>query len=150
MECLKPELYQGLDLEFIVARKEVIRKIEVLAINIYSCPPTPFQYAALKAFKMGIKWFNKVGDEYRKRRDIVLKELSRLPGVKTVKPRGAFYVFPNVKEFIRILGYKNVDELSRVMLFEAGVSMLPGTAFPLYGGEGYVRISYVLPVETIR
>ncbi|MCD6488622.1 MAG: pyridoxal phosphate-dependent aminotransferase [Desulfurococcales archaeon] len=140
----------GFRFGILVARKEVINKIELLATNIYSCPPAPFQYAALKAFEIGIEWFNEVREDYRKRRDTVLEELSKLPGVKAVKPRGAFYVFPNVKQLTNILGYKNVDELSRAMLFEAGVLMLPGTAFPLYGGEGFMRISYVLPVETIR
>ncbi|HIE37282.1 TPA: aminotransferase class I/II-fold pyridoxal phosphate-dependent enzyme, partial [Candidatus Geothermarchaeota archaeon] len=140
----------GFRFGIIIARKEVIKKIELLATNIYSCPPSHLQYAALKAFEMGIEWFDRIRDEYRMRRDVVLEELSRLPGVKTVKPRGAFYVFPNVRELTRMLGYKDVDELSRAMLFEAGVLMLPGTAFPLYGGEGYMRISYVLPVEAIR
>ena len=140
----------GFRFGILVARKEVIQKIELLATNIYSCPPAPFQYAALKAFEMGIKWFDSIREDYRRRRDTVLEELAKLPGVRAVKPRGAFYVFPNVKELTKMLGYRNVDELARAMLFEAGVLMLPGTAFPLYGGEGYMRISYVLPVETIR
>jgi len=140
----------GFRFGIMVARREIIEKIEVLATNIYSCPPAPFQYAALKAFEMGIDWFRDVLEDYRRRRDTVLDELEKIPGVKAVKPHGAFYVFPNVKKLVEMLGYRNVDEFSRSMLFEAGVLMLPGTAFPLYGGEGYLRISYVVPIEKIK
>lgn len=53
----------GLRIGILVAGKEVIDKIEVLATNIYSCPLTPFQHAALKAFEIGIDWFDKVRED---------------------------------------------------------------------------------------
>jgi aspartate/methionine/tyrosine aminotransferase len=62
--------------------------------------------------------------------------LNRLPGVTCRRPRGAFYVFPNVTG----TGRKSAEVAER-MLQEAGVAVLSGTAFGAHG-EGYLRISY--------
>ncbi|ABL79059.1 pyridoxal phosphate-dependent aminotransferase [Thermofilum pendens] len=140
----------GLRLGYVVAREEVIRALEVFATNMYSCPPAPLQYGALKALQLGTGWFKPLLEEYRRRRDAAFEELSKIPGVSTVKSRGAFYLFPNFKEVLRATGLRSVDELAKRLLFEAGVVLLPGTAFPLRGGDGYMRVSYVLPVEKIR
>ncbi|RLE73262.1 MAG: pyridoxal phosphate-dependent aminotransferase, partial [Thermoprotei archaeon] len=140
----------GLRLGIIVARKEIIDRIDVFANNLYSCPPTPIQYGALKALEIGLDWFKSIKEEYEKRRNTACEELNRIPGVRVSRMPGSFYLFPNVKELLNRLGYRKVDELAKAMLYETRVVLLPGTAFPLYGGEGYMRISYVLPVSVIR
>jgi aspartate aminotransferase len=140
----------GLRLGYVVAREEVIRALDVFATNMYSCPPAPLQYAALKALELGTGWFKSYLEEYRRRRDAAVEELSRVPGVRVVRSRGAFYLFPNVRELMGRLRVGSTDELARRILFEAGVVLLPGTAFPLRGGDGYLRVSYVLPIERIR
>jgi len=140
----------GLRIGVMVARKEIIDRIYLFATNVYSCPPAPFQYAALKALELGLDWFKEVREEYRRRRDVACEELNRIPGVRALRMPGSFYLFPNVKELIKMKGFRTADELARAVLFEAGVALLPGTAFPLRGGEGFMRLSYVLPVELIR
>ncbi|MEZ0345219.1 MAG: pyridoxal phosphate-dependent aminotransferase [Infirmifilum sp.] len=140
----------GLRLGYVVAREEVIRRLEVFATNMYSCPPAPPQFAALKALELGTGWFEEYRREYMARRDAAYEELSRVPGVSLVKSRGAFYLFPNVRKLQGLLGARDVDELARNILFATGVVLLPGTAFPLLGGEGYLRVSYVLPPDKIR
>ncbi|MCC6040511.1 MAG: pyridoxal phosphate-dependent aminotransferase [Thermofilum sp.] len=140
----------GLRLGYVVAREEVIRALDVFATNMYSCPPAPLQYAALKALELGTGWFKSYLEEYRRRRDAAVEELGRIPGVRVVRSRGAFYLFPNVRELMGRLRVGSTDELARRILFEAGVVLLPGTAFPLRGGDGYLRVSYVLPIERIR
>jgi aspartate aminotransferase len=140
----------GLRLGYVVAREEVIRALDVFATNMYSCPPAPLQYAALKALELGTSWFKSYLEEYRRRRDAAVEELGRIPGVRVVRSRGAFYLFPNVRELMGRLKVGSTDELARRILFEAGVVLLPGTAFPLRGGDGYLRVSYVLPIERIR
>jgi aspartate aminotransferase len=140
----------GLRLGIVVAREEIIRALDVFATNMYSCPPAPLQYAALKALEIRTGWFKSYLEEYRRRRDIAFEELNKVPGVRTIKSRGAFYLFPNVRELMGRARVGSVDELARRILFESGVVLLPGTAFPLRGGDGYLRVSYVLPAEKIR
>jgi aspartate/methionine/tyrosine aminotransferase len=82
--------------------------------------------------------------EFRRRRDVVVAGLNGLPGVTCVTPRGAFYVFPN----IRATGV-GTDELADRLLTEAGVAVLAGTAFGEYG-EGYLRLSYANSLENIE
>jgi len=82
--------------------------------------------------------------EYQRRRDIIVAGLNGLPGVQCRKPQGAFYAFPNVKSLD-----KRVDDLANLLLEEAGVAVLPGTAFGKYG-EGYLRLSYANSVENIN
>jgi aspartate/methionine/tyrosine aminotransferase len=74
--------------------------------------------------------------EFRRRRDLVVDGLNRLPGVKCALPRGAFYVFPNITG----TGRSSADVAQR-LLDEAGVAALAGTAFGAHG-EGYLRLSY--------
>jgi aspartate/methionine/tyrosine aminotransferase len=82
-------------------------------------------------------------DEFRHRRDLVVDGLNRIPGVTCLRPRGAFYVFPNVKA----LGRPS-KEIATHLLDEAGVAVLGGTAFGEHG-EGYLRLSYAASRETI-
>jgi aspartate/methionine/tyrosine aminotransferase len=74
--------------------------------------------------------------EFKRRRDLLVDGLNRLPGVTCRRPRGAFYVFPNVTG----TGRRSAEVAER-LLQEAGVAVLSGTAFGAHG-EGYLRISY--------
>ncbi len=74
--------------------------------------------------------------EFRRRRDLIVDGLNKLPGVTCRSPRGAFYVFPNVTALRR-----PSREIAEALLDEAGVATLWGTAFGQYG-EGYLRLSY--------
>ena len=83
-------------------------------------------------------------EEFRQRRDLIVDGLNRIPGVTCARPRGAFYVFPNVKSFGR-----PSKEIATHLLEQAGVAVLGGTAFGEYG-EGYLRLSYAASRDTIR
>jgi aspartate aminotransferase len=82
--------------------------------------------------------------EFRRRRDLIVEGLNRLPGVKCALPRGAFYVFPNVTG----TGRASAEIASR-LLDEAGVAVLSGTAFGEHG-EGYLRLSYANSEANLR
>jgi aspartate/methionine/tyrosine aminotransferase len=70
--------------------------------------------------------------------------LNRIPGISCLRPKGAFYVFPNIQE----TGMKS-QQISDLLLEKAGVAGLPGTAFGDFG-EGYLRFSYANSVENIN
>jgi aspartate/methionine/tyrosine aminotransferase len=83
-------------------------------------------------------------EEFRRRRDLLVDGLNRLPGVSCTRPRGAFYVFPNVKELRR-----PSKEIAQHLLDEGGVAVLWGTAFGAFG-EGYLRLSYAASREALE
>ena len=80
--------------------------------------------------------------EFQARRDRIVDGLNRLRGVRCRKPQGAFYVFPNIEA----TGLSCESFASRML--EAGVAILPGTAFGQYG-EGYVRLAFANSMENI-
>jgi aspartate/methionine/tyrosine aminotransferase len=82
--------------------------------------------------------------EFKRRRDVLVAGLNRLPGVSCRSPRGAFYVFPNVKALKRPSA-----EIAEILLKEAGVAVLGGSAFGHYG-EGYLRLSYASAEANLR
>jgi aspartate aminotransferase len=85
--------------------------------------------------------------EFKLRRELIVKGLNEIPGVKCHMPKGAFYVFPNVKAYTEPRGIKSID-LQRMLLHEYGVACLAGTSFGP-GGEGYLRLSYANSRENI-
>ena len=82
--------------------------------------------------------------EFKARRDVIVDGLNAIPGISCLRPKGAFYVFPNIKGT-----GKTSKELADYLLDEAGVAGLSGTAFGAYG-EGYLRFSYANSVENIQ
>ncbi len=80
---------------------------------------------------------------YQERRDVIVSGLNEIPGVQCRLPQGAFYAFPNIQSF----GMRSAD-LADLLLEEASVALLPGTAFGAYG-EGYLRLSFANSIENI-
>jgi len=102
------------------------------------------QYAGIEALAGDQEQVADVVAEYQRRRDVIVTGLNSLPGVTCQNPQGAFYVFPNIQG----LGQRS-SEAADWFLEEAGVALLPGTAFGAYG-EGYLRLSYANSVENIE
>ncbi len=86
-------------------------------------------------------------EEYRRRRDLMLEELSRIEGIRCLKPRGAYYVFPNMRGFMRRFGLDSSTDLARALLRGLGLAVVPGSAF---GADGYLRLSYAVREDRIR
>lgn len=124
--------------------KHVIDAMTKLMLNIVSCTPTFVQIAGIEALTGPQGDVDKMVEEFKKRRDIFTDGLNRLPGFSCKRPKGAFYLFPNIKE----TGVKS-KELAEYMLNEAGVACLSGTDFGSYG-EGYLRFSYANSIENIE
>ncbi|UCC27546.1 MAG: aminotransferase class I/II-fold pyridoxal phosphate-dependent enzyme, partial [Candidatus Bathyarchaeota archaeon] len=82
--------------------------------------------------------------EFKKRREIIDSGLNNINGIACKKPRGAFYVFPNITGT-----GMNCRKLSDHLLNSAGVAVLPGTSFGQYG-EGYLRLSFANSIENIQ
>ncbi|MGB9683541.1 MAG: pyridoxal phosphate-dependent aminotransferase [Candidatus Bathyarchaeales archaeon] len=134
----------GWRLGYGVMRKDLAQKIAQLMVNSNSCTCSFIQMAGVEALKGPQDAVDRMVAEFRKRRETIVSGLNKIKGITCKKPRGAFYVFPNITG----TGMKS-KELSDYLLNEAGVAVLPGTSFGKYG-EGYLRISFANSVENIN
>ncbi len=107
------------------------------------CAPTTSQYAAVEALKNGDEDVAMMRGEYDKRRRYVVNALREM-GLDCFEPKGAFYVFPD----IRGTGM-TCDEFANRLLLEEKVAVVPGTAFGDCG-EGFLRISYAYSIENLK
>lgn len=134
----------GWRLGYGVAPTELADKITQLTINSNSCTATFTQFAGIEALKGPQDFVHEMVTEFRARRDAIVDGLNAIEGVSCIKPLGAFYVFPNVSQLPL-----SCQDLSDYLLEDAGVAVLPGTAFGKYG-DGYLRLSYANSLENIQ
>jgi len=134
----------GWRLGFGIMEKQLAVHVARLMTNSNSCTATFVQKAGQAALEGPQGEVRAMVEEFRQRRDAIHQGLNALPGVKCFKPRGAFYVFPNITG----TGLKS-GELANLLLNEAGVACLSGTAFGAHG-EGYLRLSYANSLENIQ
>jgi len=123
---------------------ELAERVGLLLTHSIGCTATFTQYAGIEALRGPQEQVERARAEFERRRDFIVAGLRNIPGVRCQTPSGAFYVFPNVKAF-----RKPVDELADYILEEAGVALLPGTAFGEMG-EGYLRICYATSLTEIK
>jgi aspartate aminotransferase len=86
-------------------------------------------------------------DEYRRRRDQLTEWLAVEPRIRLVKPAGAFYLFPDVSDFLSPDGIRTTAELGTALLSEARVAGTPGEAFD---APGFLRLSYAASIEDLQ
>ena len=134
----------GWRLGYAVMPPELVDPVVRLITNSVSCTPTFIQHAGIEALTGPQDSIPRMVNEFKKRRDLIVEGLNKIPGISCLLPNGAFYVFPNVKKLG--LGSK---QLADYLLTEAGVATLPGTDFGEYG-EGYLRLSYATSQENIN
>jgi aspartate/methionine/tyrosine aminotransferase len=115
-----------------------------LQTNSTSCTATFSQMAGAVALRGDQSPVERMVAEFRRRRDAIVEGLRAIPGIQCVRPKGAFYVFPN----ITATGYSS-RVLADKLLEEAGVACLSGTAFGEFG-EAHVRFSYANSMENIQ
>ncbi|ACS33833.1 pyridoxal phosphate-dependent aminotransferase [Thermococcus gammatolerans] len=135
----------GWRLGFVAAPAWIIEKMTRFQMYNATCPVTFAQYAAAKALEDERSWkaVEEMRKEYDRRRKLVWKRLNEM-GLPTVKPKGAFYIFPRIRD----TGLTD-HEFSELMLKEAKVAVVPGSAFGK-AGEGYIRISYATAYEKLE
>jgi len=133
----------GWRIGFAAGNKQTIEKMTRLQENLVACANASSQYAAIKALSIFNKT-DKMVKIYKKRRDIIVDGLNGIRGISCYKPKGSFYVFPNVKK----IG-KNSETVANELLEKANVITIPGSAFGPHG-EGYLRISYANSEENLR
>ncbi|RLE07764.1 aspartate aminotransferase [Candidatus Aerophobetes bacterium] len=130
--------------------RKIIQAMSNLQSHSTSNPTSISQIAAIAALQGPQETVGKRVKEFKRRRDYIVGRLNKIPGISCLKPKGAFYVFPNISQ---ILGrsfkgqtINNSISLSQVLLSEAKVAVIPGAAF---GADNHLRLSYATSQENI-
>jgi aspartate aminotransferase len=133
----------GWRLGYGVMPPDLAQQVCKLQTNATSCTSTFTQFAGMEALQGDQSKPEEMIEVFRQRRDFIVKGLNDITGFHCQTPAGAFYAFPNVKK----LGIPS-KKLADLLLEEAGVACLSGTAFGAFG-EGYLRFSYANSREKI-
>jgi len=127
----------GWRLGYAVAPVPIIDAIDLLVLNTFTCAAEFTQVAAVEALRDSTGAVDAMVEEYRKRREIFIPGLNRIPGFRCQAPQGAFYAWVNIEE----TGV-SAEEVQTILLDEGGVAGIAGAAFGP-GGRNYLRFSLV-------
>ncbi|MHB8279938.1 MAG: pyridoxal phosphate-dependent aminotransferase, partial [Candidatus Humimicrobiaceae bacterium] len=135
-----------------IFNKDIAAHIANLGTNSVSCTATFTQIAAAEALRGPQDDSIKMAEVFKERSKLIVEGLNDIKGIRCLYPKGAFYVFPNVTEACKNLGFKDSVELQQYLLHEGGVAVLPRTSFGIKNKgekEEYIRLSFATGDEAI-
>ncbi len=132
----------GWRIGYVVSHEDVIKSLVRVKQYINLNPPTPAQHMAyLFVTKYKRKYLQSVIPVYRERRDAMYEAILKyIPEAKTFKPKAGLFMFPNVRSYLRRIGLDD-EEFSTKLLREAGVAVVPGSAFGEHGRD-HIRLCF--------
>ncbi len=141
----------GWRLGYAAGPAHIISDMDKIQSHSTSAASAVAQYAVIEALKSAQSDVQRMVAEYRRRRDTVMGYLDEIPGISYAKPDGAFYIFPDISNFLN----KNVNgrkiessfDLSLYLLETVNVNTVPGAVF---GSDKHIRIAYSTSLENIR
>ena len=133
----------GWRLGYAVWPEACVEHVTRLCINDHSCVNAATQHAGIAALNGPQDAVREMVRQFDERRQVIVRELNALPGVRCADAAGAFYAFPNI-EGTGMTARAAQDRF----LDEAGVATVAGTSFGRWG-EGYLRFSYANSTENI-
>ncbi|MCS7281376.1 MAG: pyridoxal phosphate-dependent aminotransferase [Desulfobacterota bacterium] len=141
----------GWRIGFAAGNKEIIKAMGNIQSQSTSNPTSISQAAALSALTGPQDSVTRMVEEFKRRRDYIVRELNSIPGIKCFNPKGAFYVFPNFKAIIGKRHKERVIDssttLTQMLLEDYHVAVVPGIEF---GKEGYLRLSFATSMDVIQ
>jgi aminotransferase len=132
----------GWRIGYACAHRDVIEQMKKVHQYAIMCAPTTAQYAAIEALKNADDEVGEMVKEYNRRRRLVLNGFRGI-GLECFEPKGAFYVFPDIRK-----SGMTSDHFCERLLMEEKVLMVPGNAFGECG-EGFVRATYATSTENL-
>jgi aspartate/methionine/tyrosine aminotransferase len=136
----------GWRLGWLIAPQAWVPAFEKLAQNLFICPSTLAQHAALACFEPeAMAVFRERREEFRRRRDFIVPALRRLGLDVPVTPDGAFYVWLDCSRFS-----DDSDAFAAELLEQAGVSLVPGFDFGHHEPKRYLRLSYANSLPNLQ
>ncbi|QKY69186.1 pyridoxal phosphate-dependent aminotransferase [Lentibacillus sp. CBA3610] len=143
----KSHAMTGWRIGYAAGSSDIIKPMTSLASHSTSNPTSIAQHAALAAYSSNEDPNAEMRDIFSERLDELHSLLNDIPGISCMKPKGAFYVFPNVQEAVRQNGFDSVDEWVKALLEEEKVALVPGTGF---GAPENVRLSYATSLDALK
>ncbi|HEC28565.1 MAG TPA: pyridoxal phosphate-dependent aminotransferase [Gammaproteobacteria bacterium] len=127
---------------------KLIRNMKKIQSQSTSNPASISQAAAREALDGDQSSVRKMLLAFRERHDYLIAALNKIPGISCLPADGTFYAFPDISGAIAATGGVNNDlEFAEYLLNEAGVAIVPGSAF---GAEGYMRLSFAVGLDTLK
>jgi len=142
----------GWRLGYGVMRKDLAQDLTRIETNVNSCTNTFIQHAGVAALEGPQAASLAMVGEFKERRDVIWEGLNEIKGMGCVKPKGAFYVYPNVTKVCQNLHLADSKELQQYLLYEANVAVLGRSCFGSRNEEEkdeYIRLSYATSKEDI-
>lgn len=136
----------GWRIGYAAGNKTIIKTMTDLASHSTSNPTSMAQYGAIAAYDVKSSFIEEMRSAFEERLNIVYDQLTSIPGITCVKPKGAFYLFPNVVEAVKMNGFDSVDEWVEKLLEDEKVALVPGSGF---GCPNNVRLSYATSLDLI-
>jgi len=141
----------GWRIGYLGAAKEVTQAAAKVQSQVTSNATSISQRAAVDALNGPSEEVERMVSEFKRRRDYIYQELSRIPDLELSEPKGAFYLFPCVKNFAgrRVKGKIMRDDMDICYHFlnEEQLVMVPGTPF---GAKNYLRLSYACSMKELE
>ena len=127
---------------------KIIKEMKKIQSQSTSNPNSIAQAAAVAALNGKQDFIKECVNIYKERHDIIIKLLKEIDGIEILESEGTFYTFPDMNNIInRLQNISNDIELAEFFIEEAGVAMVPGSAF---GVPGCMRISFATNMENIK
>lgn len=143
----KSHAMTGWRIGYAAGSKKVIKAMTNLASHSTSNPTTVAQYAALAAYTSSQEEVMTMKEAFSQRLEKLYEWVTAIPGITCVKPQGAFYLFPNVTEAVKLTGFHSVDDWVKGILEEEKVALVPGSGF---GADQNVRLSYATSLDQLE
>lgn len=142
----------GWRLGYLAAHNDVVSAVSKIQSQETSAPSSISQKAGEAAYKGNLDEVKAMREQFKKRRDYLVDALNAIEGVSCFTPGGAFYVFPDISDYI---GTKKPDstpigsstDLCLYLLDEFGLALVPGDAF---GEPNGIRLSYAASMEDLE
>jgi aspartate aminotransferase len=132
---------------FALGPKPIIAAMSKLQSQSTSNTASMVQRASIAALSGSQQCVGEMRADYIKLRDQVLEGFKSIPGLTCTVPQGAFYVYPNVKNFIGKGGIRSASDIAAKLLSEAHVVVVPGEAF---GTDEHIRLSYAVSHDVVN
>ncbi|MEO5667921.1 MAG: pyridoxal phosphate-dependent aminotransferase [Bdellovibrionota bacterium] len=145
--CSKTMAMTGWRLGWIAGHPENIKRLTAIQSQMVTCFPGFIQDAAAKGMKEAESFLKPIITAYSKRRDLIMKGISSIPGLKCIKPDGAFYLFVDATDVIKKKGLADDKAFAAGILEAERVVVVPGGSM---GMKNWVRLSFATNEDEIN